>query len=96
MTTRLEAFRDHCRRMAEAEHKPECPMLTAREPWWPPGGWVATDGVNEMNGLIWLGPEPEWVPPHCGGCNSADDRALFARLAGEVDAYAQGELSEAL
>lgn len=92
MSTRLDRFRDHCARMATAEHKPECPSLTAREPYWPPGGWVATDGKNEANGLSWLGRKPKWEPPKCDGCLTDADRDLFARLADEVDQYQQGEL----
>ena len=92
MSTRLERYRDHCRRMAEAEHKPECPSLTAVEPYWPPGGWVPTDGEDPMNGLSWIGPKPKWEPPKCDGCNPESDRALFRRLAEEADEYAQGRL----
>lgn len=99
MSTRLERYRDHCRRMAEAEHKPECPSLTAVEPYWPPGGWVPIDkdgnwdfGGNGMHGLGWLGPKPKWEPPKCDGCNPESDRALFRRLAEEADEYAQGSL----
>lgn len=90
----LSAFRDHCRRMAEAEHKPDCPHVTAAEPYWPPGGWapVDHDGNWDNSGgpivaLGWLGPKPEWSPPACDGCIGADDRALWKRLADEVDDY---------
>lgn len=95
MKTQLEAFRDHCRRMAEAEHKPECPTRTVVKPYWPPGGWVPADGENPMNGLAWIGPEPHWEPPKCDGCNSEADRALFARLAVEIDEYQQPTLEDA-
>lgn len=83
----LAQFRDHCRRMATAEHVPECPSLTAREPYWPPGGWVLTDPKDAMAGLTWIGPKPKWEPPTCDGCLSDADRALFARMASEVDEY---------
>jgi hypothetical protein len=73
--------------MAAAEHKPECPMLTAVEPYWPPGGWAWTDPSDFMKGLTWLGPKPKWEPPHCAGCNSKADRELFTRMAAEVDEH---------
>lgn len=79
----LTKFRDHAAAMARAEHKPECPSLHPVP--WPPGGWVPTDGEDSMNGLTWIGPPPP--PPECSGCLTDADRALFARLAGEVDAY---------
>ncbi len=79
--------------MAEAEHLPDCPTLTAKKPYWPrwapideEGNWCARSG-KPFVALGWLGPEPEWVPPTCGGCVSTEDRALFARLAAEVDGY---------
>lgn len=92
--TDLEQFRDHCRAMVTAEHKPECPMLTAVEPYWPPGGWDWTDWTDLSKGLTWIGPKPKWEPPHCDGCNPEADRALFARLATEADEYIQGSLME--
>lgn len=91
----LTRFRDHCREMATAEHKPECPSLTAVEPYWPPGGWDLIDDEGDWcarsgkpsTGLGWLGPKPKWEPPTCGGCLTDADRALFAQMAGEVDDY---------
>lgn len=36
-----------------------------------------------------------WLKPtKCAGCVSADDRAMFARLGGEIDQYLSGELEE--
>jgi hypothetical protein len=92
---RLDTFREHCQRMSTAQHKPECPSLTARKPYWPPGGWVPTDGNDPMNGLTWLGPEPAWSPPECDGCLTDADRALFGRLAAEVETYQQLTLEDA-
>lgn len=96
----LTRFRDHCRKMSDAEHKPDCPMLTAVEPYWPPGGWAPIDADGNWDnsggmpqGLGWLGPKPAWSPPHCDGCNSAEDRALFAQLADEVDTYEGMQMS---
>lgn len=81
----LTRFRDHCRRMSTAEHKPECPSLTAREPHW--DAWIlAEDGKS----MTWRGPKPPWTPPTCDGCLTDADRALFERLADEVDAYSGG------
>lgn len=90
MTTRVETFRAHCARMATAEHKPECPSLTAREPYW--SEWSAEYIDGEPMQLRWLGPKPRWEPPTCDGCLTDDERALFARMAAEAAAYQQGEL----
>lgn len=96
MTTRLESFRDHCARMAVAEHKPECPMLTWREPYWP--SWIPVYGEDGIPAqLKWAGPKPttgEFVRPTCDGCLTDDDRALFRQLAAEVDTYLDGQLWE--
>lgn len=99
MADRLTAFRDHARRMAEAEHKPDCPHVTAVEPYWPPGGWAPIDadgnwdvGGTGIHGLGWLGPKPEWSPPPCDGCITDADRAQWRRLANEVDDYRAGDL----
>lgn len=80
----LTEFRNHCRKMATVEHKPECPSLPANRPHWPT--WAAVYGDDgELEALRWNGPRPP--VPACDGCNSADDRALFARMASEVDDY---------
>lgn len=89
----LTKFRDHCAAMATAEHKPECPSLTARKPPWPPGGWVPTDAANLMRGLTRPGPEPAWVPPTCDGCVTDADRALFGRMASEAATYIDAQLN---
>lgn len=95
---RLDTFRRHCDEMAVAEHKPDCPSITAKEPYWPmwapiddDGNWAERSG-KPMVGLGWLGPKPKWEPPKCDGCNSEDERALFAQMAREVVNYQQGEL----
>lgn len=91
MATRLDAFREHCRRMATAEHKPECPSLPANIPYWP--AWHSIfDEAGNVTALGWNGPPPP--PPTCDGCNSDADRALFARLAAEVDEYQQMTLED--
>lgn len=86
----LTAFRDHCRKMAAAEHKPECPSLTAVPPpriypKYDEDGYIYAMGIN-LEAL-------SWKPPPCDGCLSDADRALFARLAGEVDTYLDGQLT---
>ena len=77
----LGAFRDHCRRMAEAEHRPECASLRP-EPYWV--AWaLSPDGMT----MYWRGPKPPWSPAACD-CHLTDaERALFARLADEIDAH---------
>lgn len=97
VTTRLESFRDHCARMATAEHKPECPMLTWVEPYW--CSWVPVYDENDEipRRLVWAGPKPttgEFQRPTCDGCNPEADRDLFRRLSAEVDQYLDGQLWE--
>lgn len=73
----LTTFRDHCRTMATAEHKPGCQEGQA-------------DAVRKWTMAQKWGPgwgEPDEQPTPCPGCNSEADRALFARLAAEVDDY---------
>lgn len=89
---RLSTFREHCAAMATAEHKPDCPSLTAREPHW--DAWaVRYDDDGHPSSMAWRGPKPKWEPPTCDGCNPESDRTLFAQMAAEVERYEQGELS---
>lgn len=77
----LAAFRDHCRKMAVAEHKPECK--------WPDARLVAQHNVRQAT-FERTFSEPKGTRPlaeHCLGCVTAADRALFAQMAGEVDDY---------
>ena len=69
MVSDLTVFRDHARKMATADHKPDC-----RKP------------ETDVRG--WRGRHPD---PACAGCNSVEDRALFGRLADEVDAYLEAK-----
>lgn len=89
----LKRLRAHCREMAQAEHKPDCLSLTAKEPWWDP--WMVTD--TDANGVPTefsiRGPKPKWEPPKCDGCNPAEDRALFAQIADEIDAHLGDQLA---
>ena len=79
----LTEFRDHCRKMARSEHKSDCPSLGPRSfPVWEP---VYDIDETCPSGLRYMGHTPP--PPECGGCLSGEERALFAQLAGEVDAY---------
>lgn len=88
----LTTFRDHCRKMARAEHKPECPTL---HPWRPRWDWVATrrgeSHEHFPDGEYDWRPEPP--KPKCAGCNTKADQALFAQLADEVDRYEQLDLA---
>lgn len=85
--SQLDEFRRHCARMATALHKPECPSLgPPSRPVW--GTVTGDDGIPSA--LRWVGNTP--APPSCDGCNSVADRALFARLASEVEQYQQGAL----
>lgn len=102
MTSRIEQLRKHAEKMAGAEHRPDCPHVTAVEPYWPPGGWAEIDENGEWcahsglacTGLGWLGPKPPWSPPPCDGCVSDDERRSWRQLAAEAAAYADGDLLE--
>lgn len=101
-TPRLPTLRDHFLRMSKAEHLDDCPSITARKPYWPvwapideDGNWCGRSGKPSV-ALGWLGPEPKWEPPTCDGCIPQSDRALFARLAGEVDDYLTEKAEPAL
>ena len=81
----LTTFRDHCRAMAKAEHRPECAHLRP-EPFWQ--AWDLINGDDGIaTGMFWRGPKPAWEPAPCDCHLSDDERALFTRLADEVDAY---------
>lgn len=80
----LTHFRDHCRTMATAEHKPECPSLTAKPP---PRTYPLYDDEGNICALGINLEAVSWRPPACDGCNPDIDRTLFARLAAEVDDY---------
>lgn len=84
----LKRLRDYSRRMAEAEHKDECPSLTAKEPYWSP--WVLDE---DNGGFTWRGwRKPKWERPRCDGCNPAEDRALFGQIANELNQYLGDQL----
>lgn len=94
MSTKLDLFRDHCRKMAESEHKPDCPMLNWTEPFWTPFMPIWDDD-GTCRSMGWVGPKPTtgaFARPVCDGCNDEDDRNLFARLAAEVEDYQQREV----
>jgi hypothetical protein len=74
----LGEFRDHCRRMAAAEHKPECPSLDPLKV-----RYVVP--ANDYTGPLWFGLQP--IRPKCRGCLTDADRTLFAQMAGEIDDY---------
>lgn len=93
MTTRVEAYRQHCARMATAQHKPECPWSRPEQckpkPRW---GFLYGVGSDTPTALAHLGfTEP---PLKCDGCVSDVDRELFARLSAEAADYVQGNLLE--
>jgi hypothetical protein len=85
----LESFRDHCRRMADAEHKPECCQCGSSwccgcvgHPAGKPTGWAQW----QWNDHAEVCPGNPTAPP-CPGCVTNADRVLWTRLADEVDAY---------
>lgn len=87
MTDRsLAATRDHARRMATAEHTDDCvrayrAACRRAGPKWE----VDLDSAGDPVSMTWLGTVPR--PDPCPGCVTEVDRALWARLADELDAY---------
>ena len=87
----LETFRDHCRKMADAGHSPDCAFATGK----------ALDRWGHFH-LFREWPEkwgarPSGPPKPCpGDCVSDADRALFTRLADEIDAYLTPDADEPL
>lgn len=78
----LTKFRDYSRVMAQGGHSDECVIgsAEAKRRW----GYFRMFREWEPK---W-GPRPDGPPRPCeGDCVSAGDRALFARLAAEVDEY---------
>jgi hypothetical protein len=71
----LSTLADHARKMSTARHKPECPPRHRRPQW-----------VNDhdSDGLFTGGHED---PPPCPGCVTDADRALWTRIADEIDDY---------
>lgn len=76
----LSKMRDHCRRMASAEHKPECPSLDTNLPNW------VLDETNSF--MTWIPAPPR---PVCDGCVTTGERELFCQLADEIDVYLTGD-----
>jgi hypothetical protein len=75
----LTTFRDHCRAMSAADHKPECPWTDARA--------VAAENLRRARFARMVDEPPRPPIPECSGCVTDVERALFARLAAEVDDY---------
>ena len=79
----LRSFRDHAAAMAQAEHFPTCPSLTTppQRPVWD----INYDHEGRPASLSLAGFTAE--RPTCDGCYPAEHRALWERLAAEVDDY---------
>lgn len=77
MSTDLEQTRDHARKMAGAEHRPDCrgqrPARTCPTPNEP---HPEHDLARWITCLGW-----------CPGCVTDAERALWSQLADEIDAY---------
>lgn len=82
----LSTFAWHCRAMASAEHTPGCvrayrEALRKSGPKW----GINYDDAGDPVSMAWLGTVPQ--PEPCPGCVTDDDRARWAALADEVEAY---------
>lgn len=85
MTTRLERYRDHCRAMATAEHRPECPWSNpekAERENKPRPVWRLSD---DGHGLVWGGMTAPVHEP-CDGCITDAERVMWAAMADEAEA----------
>jgi hypothetical protein len=80
----LTLFRDHARRMADAQHTLDCEAR--REDW-----ELALRRHARWDNFPHPGPKPE-----CWGCVTDADRALWIRLADEADAYLARNVDEGL
>lgn len=91
----VRAYAEHARRMATAEHTPECvekrrDALRKAGPKWD----VNYDDAGDPVSLSWLGTVP---PPNpCPGCVTDAERDLWARLADEAEAYLARDDEETL
>jgi hypothetical protein len=85
----LSAFRDHARAMSKAKHKPEC---VARSEAW----GRARAMFERWRGIHWADVPDPGPRPECKGCVTSQDRALWARLADEADAYLSRNTEEGL
>lgn len=70
----LSTFAAHARAMASAEHTPECVERLVK--------WDRREALRRYVDIPDPGPRPT-----CPGCVTDDDRARWAALADEVDAY---------
>lgn len=88
----LERFRDHCREMATTDHSPACVVAheKARSRW--NYFCLFREWRDEW------GEKPSGPPKNAcvGECISDKDRALFGRLAAEVDDYLSTDEPEGL
>jgi len=85
----LTTFRDHARAMSEAEHRKDCEGTPDR---------VATRARDISSYRRMFGElHPKLMPiERCPGCVTDADRALWARLADEVDAHLARNVEEGL
>lgn len=105
----LTQFRDHARFMADREHAPGCPPERSK-PSKPHRfdakhvGWKWCGNESEHAEHAWKGESrfggdyaPEWrCVGICGGCHDPKARALWSRLAAEVDDYLNPPVEEDL
>lgn len=102
MTTDLERFRDHARTMSIADHKPEC--CACGQPWCcgcprhRDGDRRHPAGAPETNPTAWLAHAATCPGNPAAPCCriTSTDRALWARLADEVDGYLNRHSDEVL
>lgn len=90
----LETFRDHCQRMADSRHLDDCERIhrvtKALAGYGSELDWtISCADLTGHEPHEWVGDRGfDWYCPGlCSGCMPDAQRALWTRLADEVDAY---------
>ena len=90
----LTEFRDHAQRLSTADHRDDCDRIhriVKLDRWLNRYGLDATLSCGSTDGHephFWQVSGLDWdCPGLCGGCMPDSERALWTKLASEVDAY---------
>ena len=91
----LEDFRDHARCLSESAHRDDCDRIhriVKRSQWLEDrclDGTLSCPSESGHGPHSWVGNHGmDWACPGlCGGCSSDADRALWTRLADEIDEH---------
>ena len=91
----LATMRDHARVRAASAHRADCQRTKRGHQTGPRRAPCDRDDAHELH--EWIYRDLTWnCPGICGGCQRADQRALWAQIADEIDAYLTREDDEPL